>query len=88
LYSFKPSTCFDTTFHSLTILSVAVSVESILTDASLKSQLRKANKLGGDFALIIGDDEITSGNFIWKDLNEGTQEIVTLEQLTGKITQL
>ena len=69
-------------------LSKKISVESILTDASLKSQLRKANKLGGDFALIIGDDEITSGNFIWKDLNEGTQEIVTLEQLTGKITQL
>jgi len=69
-------------------LSKKISVESILTDASLKSQLRKANKLGGDFALIVGDDEIISGNFIWKDLNEGTQEIMTLEQLTGKITQL
>ena len=63
-------------------------VESILTDASLKSQLRKANKLGGDFALIIGDGEMTNKKFIWKDLNESSQEFVTLEEIIGKIHQL
>ncbi|MEK9649515.1 MAG: histidine--tRNA ligase [Gammaproteobacteria bacterium] len=65
-----------------------VTVESLLTEASLKSQLRKANKLGGDFALIVGDDEIANEKFIWKDLNEGTQQTVTFTQLMGTITQL
>lgn len=41
--------------------------------ASLKSQLRKANRIGALFAFIIGDDELKSGTIKWKDLNSKKQ---------------
>jgi len=40
---------------------------------SLKSQLRKADRLSAGYVLIIGDDEISSGKVKWKRLSDGTQ---------------
>jgi histidyl-tRNA synthetase len=40
---------------------------------SLKSQLRRADRLSSQYVLIIGDDEINSGNLKWKKLSDGTQ---------------
>ncbi|MBI3592766.1 MAG: histidine--tRNA ligase, partial [Nitrospirae bacterium] len=39
--------------------------------ASLKSQLRKADKLNAEFALIIGDNELKAGKVQWKNLRTG-----------------
>ncbi len=43
------------------------------TGNSLKSQLRRADRLSADYVLIIGDDEINSGRLKWKRLSDGTQ---------------
>lgn len=40
---------------------------------SLKSQLRRADRLSSAYVLIIGDDEISSGKLKWKRLSDGTQ---------------
>ena len=40
---------------------------------SLKSQLRKADRLSAHYVLIIGDDEIAAGKLNWKRLSDGTQ---------------
>lgn len=40
--------------------------------ASLKSQLRKADRLAAVYALIIGDDELAAGEFQWKKLADGS----------------
>lgn len=40
---------------------------------SLKSQLRRADRLSADYVLIIGDDEINSGRLKWKRLSDGSQ---------------
>ncbi len=40
---------------------------------SLKSQLRRANRLSADYVLIIGDDEVNSGKLKWKRLSDGSQ---------------
>ncbi|MDA8169730.1 MAG: histidine--tRNA ligase [Nitrospiraceae bacterium] len=45
---------------------------------SLKSQLRKAGKLGARFAIIIGEDELKSGLLKWKDLKKGESGEVPL----------
>lgn len=39
--------------------------------ASLKSQLRKADRIGAEFAFIIGDNELKSGKIQWKNLKTG-----------------
>jgi histidyl-tRNA synthetase len=39
---------------------------------SLKSQLRRADRLSALYMLIIGDDEIASGKLKWKRLSDGT----------------
>lgn len=41
--------------------------------ASLKSQLRRADKLGSNYVFIIGDDELQSGMLKWKNLKDGSQ---------------
>jgi len=40
---------------------------------SLKSQLRKADRLSAHYVLIIGDDEIAAGKLKWKRLSDGTR---------------
>ena len=42
--------------------------------------MRKANKNNCDFAVIIGNDELESNKFIWKDLSDqGDQQLFDLE---------
>ena len=43
------------------------------TGNSLKSQLRRADRLSAEYVLIIGDDEIASGRLTWKRLSDKTQ---------------
>jgi histidyl-tRNA synthetase len=40
--------------------------------ASLKSQLRKADRLGAEFVFIVGEDELRKGVFKWKNLKDGS----------------
>ncbi len=48
---------------------------------SLKSQLRKADRLSADYVLIIGDDEINSGRLKWKRLSDGSQGEIPFEEI-------
>ncbi|MCI0469508.1 MAG: histidine--tRNA ligase [Nitrospirae bacterium] len=48
-------------------------VEVNYGSASLKSQLRKADRLGAEFVLIIGDNELRAGRMQWKNLKNGEQ---------------
>ena len=45
---------------------------------SLKSQLRRADRLAAEYVLIIGEDEIRSGKVKWKRLADGSQGEVAL----------
>jgi len=49
-------------------------------DASLKSQLRRANTLGARFVLILGDSELAQGTVQFKDLEQRTQDVLPLDQ--------
>ncbi len=48
-------------------------VEMHYGSASLKSQLRRADRIGALYALIIGEDELKAGKIKWKDLNNKRQ---------------
>ncbi len=45
---------------------------------SLKSQMKQANKAGAKFVLIVGDDEITRGKGVFKDMESQQQQDVDL----------
>jgi histidyl-tRNA synthetase len=50
-------------------------------DRKLKRALEVANKMGARFALIVGDDELTSGTYQLKDMATGEQQKVARDQL-------
>ncbi len=52
----------------------------------LKKLLDLANKSGARFALIIGDSEISSGRYILKEMESGTQTELTKEQLIERFS--
>ncbi len=49
---------------------------------SLKAQMRRANKLEARFVLILGEDELASGEAELKDMDQSAQEKVRFEKLT------
>lgn len=48
-------------------------VEVNLEASSLKSQLRKANRLSSKIVIIIGEEELSTGMVKWKDMRDGSQ---------------
>ena len=52
-------------------------------DRSIKSQMKEANRLNASFAVILGDREIEERIATVKDLDEGSQTEISLDQLVG-----
>jgi len=51
----------------------------------LKKQLKKADKLNAEYAVIIGEDELKEGKILVRNLKESSQEKVALENLIEKL---
>ena len=47
---------------------------------SLKSQMRRADKLGARYTLILGEDELTTGRGMLKEMATGDQQELTLDR--------
>lgn len=71
--------------HRLRLSGVRVEIEH--RDAGIKAQLRRADRLKARMALIVGDQELDSGQLALKDLTTGQQETVTEAELEGRIRQ-
>lgn len=56
-------------------------VESNYGGASLKSQLRKADRSGAEYAFIIGDNELKAGKIKWKNLKSSAQGEVMINEV-------
>ena len=48
---------------------------------SLKAQMREANRMGVQFVVILGDEELEKGIAVVKNMDTGDQEQLTLEEL-------
>ncbi|MEO8100606.1 MAG: histidine--tRNA ligase [Acidobacteriota bacterium] len=55
------------------------------TDKKLKRALEVANKSGARYALIVGDDEVSSGSYSLKDMSSGQQVKLSRAELAGRI---
>lgn len=56
-----------------------------LQGKSLKGQMKQAGKLGADYTVIIGGDELAAGKAAVKAMAEGTQEMVSFDEVAGYI---
>lgn len=55
-------------------------------DASkMKKQMNYANKKGIPYVVLVGEDEMASGQLTVKNMNEGTQELLSIESLIEKL---
>ncbi|HBR14715.1 MAG TPA: histidine--tRNA ligase [Candidatus Omnitrophica bacterium] len=50
--------------------------------ASMKSQMRSANKIGARYVAILGEEELRQNAVTVKDMTSGTQETIAVENLT------
>jgi histidyl-tRNA synthetase len=55
---------------------------------SLKSQMKKAGKLGTAYVVLLGDNEIETGIAVLRDMNESSQEELPMTQLVASLTGL
>ncbi len=60
-------------------------VTEALSKSSIKSQLKTADKLGVDIALILGQKEALEDNIIIRDMKSGAQETVSLDKVVKEI---
>jgi histidyl-tRNA synthetase len=60
--------------HKLRSINNSINIDVQLSEASLKSKLRRANKDNAAYALIIGDEELKSETIIVKSLLEEVSE--------------
>jgi len=54
--------------------------------SSLKSQLRKADRMSARYVFIIGDDEISAAKVKWKNLRDSSQGEIAFEELDAFIS--
>lgn len=55
------------------------------SEKGLKAHMKKADKLGVEFVIIIGENEIKNNRFILKDFKEKEQKELSLEEIKNKI---
>ncbi len=56
--------------------------------AGMKSQMKKANKTGASYCIIIGEDEIKQNIVSVKNMETGEQETIKLEEINKKIIDM
>ncbi|OPX38508.1 MAG: histidine--tRNA ligase, partial [Desulfobacteraceae bacterium 4484_190.1] len=62
-------------------------VEMDYSSRGLKSQMKKAGRLGARKVLIVGEDELTSGKGILRDMATRKQEEVQIEDIVNNLGQ-
>ena len=65
--------------HDLRSLNNNINFDIQLSDGSLKSKLRRANKDNADYAIIIGEEELKSNTVIVKPLSDNDSEQSTMD---------
>lgn len=68
-----------------TLRKLGIKVEMYPDADKIAKQFKHAEKRGINSVVIVGADELANKNFTFKDLTNGTQEVVTLEQLIEKL---
>ena len=93
-YAFKPkvfivslgNTAKETAFQLLNELRMAaVSSDWSSNQGSLKSQMRKADRSGADFVLIIGENELKNEKLILRNMKTSQQDEIPLKDIAESV---
>jgi histidyl-tRNA synthetase len=84
----RPELRLEATLLSKELRRAGLKVDNDLRGTSLKSQLRRADKLGARMALIVGDDELARGVVQWKRLVGEGQGEVSRAEIAANLTTL
>ena len=52
---------------------------------SVKAQMKYANKSGARFTLVLGDNELENGKANLRDMKEGAEHEIELENIVGEM---
>ncbi len=63
-----------------------VSCDMDLTGRSFKAEMRKANREKRSYVVIVGEDEIKKEKFVLKDMENGEQDELSLEEIAVRLT--
>ena len=88
IVSAQPSVRAEAVSLGRELRDAGLRVESDLRGGSLKSQLRRADKMNARFALILGESEVEASVVQLKDLEAQTQEEVPRAELASRIGAL
>ena len=67
---------------------MGIQTEMDYSGKSLKSQMKRADKLSSRYALILGEREISENKAEFRDMQKGTQETIGLDDLEETITRI
>ena len=70
-----------------TLGKAGILAEMDLSAKSLKSQMKRADRLGAASVLIVGENELKQGAAILRDMDTKEQEEVALESLVDELTK-
>ena len=65
--------------------SKGLSCEKDLTGRSFKAQMKYADKIGAEFLIVIGDDEIERGEFNLKNMKTGNTKTIKFDEIIDTI---
>jgi histidyl-tRNA synthetase len=77
----------DAAFHLLFPMSLSLKRRGVHTEMSydrtkgLKWQLKQADRVGGRYTLMVGESELQSGQALLKNMKDGSQESIPLDNL-------
>ena len=54
---------------------------------SMKSQMKDADRENARYAIIVGDHELESGKFTFRDMVESTEDSLTMDEIFKKLLQ-
>ncbi|MEM9731094.1 MAG: histidine--tRNA ligase [Myxococcota bacterium] len=84
----QPSVRAEAALLSRELRNAGIRVESDLRGGSLKSQLRRADKMNTRLAMILGESEVAAGSVQVKDLEAKSQETVFRNELVDRTRTL
>lgn len=74
--------------HAPVLRKDGLSVSMDYAGRSIKAQMKEANRENARYAIIIGDSELESGEFTFRDMAESTEIPLTFEEICNRLRPL
>ena len=77
--------CLKATEMSAALRDEGLKAETDICSRGLKAQMKYANKIGAKFTVVLGDNEIETGKARLKDMAEGTETEIKIDEIVEEL---